>query len=61
MMVVRKLLGVLSVGAAGCCLFGRRTRVCRPLNTAIDQIRGDVKAVKERDPAAQFSLEVVTS
>ncbi len=61
MVVIRKLLAVLSLGVAACYLIGGRTRGCRPVNTAIDEIRSDVKAVKERDPAATSSLEVITS
>jgi serine O-acetyltransferase len=59
--VIGKLLGVLSVGVAGCYLLGRETRACGPVNKAIDEIRSDVRAVKERDPAAHSSFEVVTS
>ena len=59
--VIRKLLGVLSLGVAGCYFLGGKTRGCRPINTAIDEIRSDVKAVRERDPAAHSSFEVVTS
>ena len=59
--MIRKLLGLFSLGVAGCYFLGGQTRGCRPVNTAISEIRSDVKAVKDRDPAATSSLEVVTS
>jgi len=59
--MIRKLLSVVSLGIAGCYLLGGRTRGCGPVSSAIDQISTDVKAVRERDPAAHSSLEVVTS
>ena len=68
----RKLLGVVSLGIAGCWLLGRRARGCAPvdwiaeglsrdLHTAVDEISSDVKAVQERDPAATSRFEIVTS
>jgi serine O-acetyltransferase len=60
--VIRKVLGLLSLGAAGCYLVGQRTGTgCGPVTTAVDEIRADVKAVRDRDPAATSSFEVVTS
>jgi serine O-acetyltransferase len=70
--VIRKLVGLASLGMAGCWFLGRGSRVCRPLNsrvealrqdvrTAVTEISRDVQAVRERDPAATSSLEIVTS
>lgn len=70
--VFRKLLGLASMGVAGCWFLGRRARGCTPVNaivkglsrdvhTAVDEISGDVKAVQDRDPAATSSFEIVTS
>jgi len=70
--VFRKLLGIASMGIAGCWFLGRRARGCAPVNaiveglgrdlhTAVDEISSDVKAVQERDPAATSRLEIVTS
>ncbi len=70
--VFRKLLGLASMGLAGCWFLGRRARGCTPVNaivkglsrdvrTAVDEISGDVKAVQDRDPAATSSFEIVTS
>jgi len=70
--VLRRLLGVASLGLAGCWLVGRRTRACAPVNsvveglsrdlrTAVGEISSDVKAVQERDPAATSRFEIVTS
>jgi len=70
--VVRKLIGLMGLGAAACWFLGRKTDGCRPVNdliealgqdarTAADQISGDVRAVRERDPAATSSLEILTS
>jgi len=60
--VIRKLLGLFTVGVAGCYFVGQRTGTgCGPVTTAIDEIRDDVQAVRERDPAAKSSFEVVTS
>ena len=71
-LVFRKLLGLASLGIAGCWSLGRRARGCAPVNsvitglsrdvhTAVDEISSDVKAVQERDPAATSKLEIVTS
>ena len=70
--MLRKLLGIASVGIAGCWALGERARGCasggsivgglrRDLHTAVDEISSDVKAVQERDPAATSKLEIVTS
>ena len=70
--VFRKLLGIASLGIAGCWFLGRRARGCAPVNTvvkemshdvhtAVDEISRDVKAVQERDPAATSKVEIVTS
>ena len=70
--VVRKLLGIASLGLAGCWFLGRRARGCAPVNaivgglsrdvhTAVDEISSDVTAVQERDPAATSKFEIVTS
>jgi len=70
--VFRKLLGIASLGIAGCWFLGRRARGCVPVNTvvkelsrdvhtAVDEISRDVRAVQERDPAATSRFEIVTS
>ena len=59
--MIRRLLALLGMGVAGCWFLGRKARGCRPVNIAIQEIRSDVKAVQERDPAATSSLEIVTS
>lgn len=70
--VFRKLLGIASLGIAGCWFLGRRARGCasvntvvrglsRDVHTAVDGISSDVKAVQERDPAATSKFEIVTS
>jgi serine O-acetyltransferase len=70
--VFRKLLGIASLGIAGCWFLGRRARGCVPVNTvvkelsrdvhtAVDEISSDVRAVQERDPAATSRFEIVTS
>ena len=56
-MVLRKLLGLAVTGAAACTCLSRTGRGCR----AVEIMRDDVKAVKERDPAATSSLEILTS
>jgi len=58
---MRKLLAVLLLGVAGCAALGRKGRGCRLASSAIDQIREDIDAVKQRDPAAMSTLEVLTS
>ena len=68
----RKLLGLASLGLAGCWVLGKRARGCSPVNaligglsrdvrTAVDEIGSDVTAVQERDPAATSRFEIVTS
>jgi serine O-acetyltransferase len=59
--VMRKLLAVLLLGVAGCAALGRKGRGCRLASSAVDQIREDIDAVKQRDPAAMSTLEVLTS
>src|SRR5665648_783362 len=66
--VFRKLLGIASLGIAGCWFLGRQARGCtvvkvlsRDVHTAVDEISGDVRAVQERDPAATSRFEIVTS
>jgi len=70
--VFRKLLGIASLGLAGCWFLGRRARGCAPvkaiveglsrdLHTAVVEISSDVTAVQERDPAATSKFEIVTS
>jgi serine O-acetyltransferase len=70
--VIRKLLGLVGLGAAGCWFLGRGARGCGPVNevieavrkdvnTAVTEISHDVQAVQERDPAASSKLEVMTS
>jgi len=58
---MRKLVAVLGVGVAGCAALNRRGRGCRLASVAVEQIRDDVHAVKERDPAATSTFEVLTS
>ena len=55
--MLRKLFGLTSLGVGSCYLMSKRGRGCSP----IDMIRRDVEAVRERDPAATSSLEIVTS
>lgn len=59
--MLRKLAAGLGLGVAACALFGRTAPGCRVVSVAVEQIREDVKAVKERDPAATSTLEVLTS
>jgi serine O-acetyltransferase len=70
--LLRKLLGMASLGLAGCWFLGRRARSCAPVNsvvkslgrdlhTAVNEISSDVIAVQERDPAATSRFEIVTS
>jgi len=58
---MRKLFAVAVAGVAGCVALNRRGRGCRLASTAVEQIREDVHAVKQRDPAATSTLEVLTS
>jgi serine O-acetyltransferase len=55
--VLRKLTGLATVGVGSCYLLSRTGRGC----LAMDMIRRDVQAVKERDPAATSSFEVISS
>ena len=61
--MIRKMLGVLSLGAAGAGVYlaSRGSDGRGVVGTAIDEIRSDVQAVRDRDPAATSSFEVVTS
>jgi serine O-acetyltransferase len=70
--VFRKLSGSVSQGLNGCRRLGGWPRGHDPVtaivqglshdvHTAVDEIRSDVKAVQERDPAATSKLEIVTS
>jgi serine O-acetyltransferase len=59
--VMRKLLAVLGLGVAGCVALSRKGRGCGLAATAVEQIRDDVRAVRQRDPAATNTLEVLTS
>jgi serine O-acetyltransferase len=61
MAVLRKLLGVTTMGFAACWYLGRKARGCRVVNRALGEITRDVTAVSERDPAATNKLEIVTS
>ena len=58
---MRRLLVVLGAGVAGCAALSRSGRGCRLVSTAVEQIRDDVHAVRQRDPAATSTLEVLTS
>ena len=58
---MRKLLAVTVAAAAGCVALSRRGRGCGLASTAVEQIRDDVQAVKQRDPAATSTLEVLTA
>jgi len=55
--VLRRLAGLSVIGAAACSYLARSGRGCRPVQI----IQEDVRAVRERDPAATSSLEVLTS
>ena len=70
--MIRKLLGLLGLAAAGCWFLGKGARACRPVNDAVETVRQDlstalgeisrdVTAVQERDPAATSKLEIITS
>ncbi len=70
--MIRKLLGLLGLAAAGCWFLGKGARACRPVNDAVETVRQDlstavaeisrdVAAVQERDPAATSKLEIITS
>jgi serine O-acetyltransferase len=59
--VIRRVFGALGLTVAGCWFLGGKVRGCRPVTSAIEQIRDDVTAVQERDPAATSKLEIVTS
>jgi serine O-acetyltransferase len=55
--VLRKLTGLTVMGTAACAALARSPYGRR----AVEIIREDVKAVKERDPAATSTLEILTS
>jgi serine O-acetyltransferase len=59
--VVRKLLGLATLGFAGCWYLGREARGCHFVSRAVEEISRDVTAVCERDPAATNKLEIITS
>jgi serine O-acetyltransferase len=59
--VIRRVFGALGLTVAGCWFLGGKVRGCRPVTSAIEEIRDDVTAVQERDPAATSKLEIVTS
>jgi serine O-acetyltransferase len=59
--VIGKLAGLATLGVAGFVFLGKGGRGCRPLRRAVEEITSDVHAVKERDPAATSTLEIVTS
>jgi serine O-acetyltransferase len=59
--VMRKLLAVVGIGVAGCVALNRKGRGCRLAPIAVEQIREDIHAVKQRDPAATSTFEVLTS
>ncbi len=59
--MIRRVFGALGLAVAGCWFLGGKVRGCRPVTSAIEQIRDDVTAVQERDPAATSRLEIVTS
>ncbi len=61
MHVVRKLLGILAAGAATGVFMLRGRSGRRTVDIAVEQIRGDVRAVKERDPAATGTVQILTS
>jgi serine O-acetyltransferase len=61
MAVMRRLLALLAAGAAAGLFLLRGRSGRRAVSVAVEQIRDDVHAVKERDPAATSTLEVLTS
>jgi len=58
---MRKLLAASGAIVAGCAALGRTGRGCRLATTAVEQIRADVRAAKERDPAATSTVEILTT
>lgn len=69
--MIRKLLALRGLSAAAYWLLGRGANGRRPsgvigalsrdVQTAVDEITADVKAVQERDPAATSKIEILTS
>ncbi len=59
--VLRRLMGLATLGFAGCWYLGRRLHGCRIVSRALEEVSRDVTAVCERDPAATSKLEIVTS
>ena len=59
--MARKLVAALGFGLAAALALLRGGSGRRAVAVAIEQIRDDVRAVKERDPAATSTLEVLTS
>ena len=55
--MLRRLAALAVIGAAACSYLARRGRGC----SAVQIIQEDVRAVRERDPAATSDLEVLTS
>lgn len=59
--MVRKLLGMGAAAAAGSLFLLRGASGRRAADVAVEQIRDDVRAVKQRDPAATSTIEILTS
>ena len=59
--MIRKLLGLGVATAAGGALLLRGGSGRRAVGVAVEQIRDDVRAVKQRDPAATSTVEILTS
>ena len=69
--MLRRLLALTGAGLAACWFLGKGGRGCRPVSRAVEELRRDVRtalaqidedvrAVKERDPAATSRLEILT-
>jgi len=58
---MRKLSAVAGVTLAACALLLRGGSGRRAVSVAAEQIRDDVRAVQQRDPAATSTIEIVTS
>jgi len=59
--MVRKLLSIGAAAAAGSLFLLRGASGRRAVDVAVEEIRDDVRAVKQRDPAATSTIEILTS
>jgi len=59
--MLRRLLGLASLTTAGYLALARRPKAKHVVSRAVEEISDDVRAAKERDPAATSSFEILTS